>query len=226
MARIKSELENGIRPYGPGKFHNIIDSYVYELTLNGGADEEVSLGDGNGWYGFMHLSPAAKSEINAVAAEQDDELTDEETDLLSESVAVILFERSDGIVGADWFDDLKKAEADWAEIEAGADEEDEDDEGEEEEDDDFDLESEMEDALVIVDSKRGYSVSFSGKHVGDFSDFDEALAAGVLEMHSSQYFPNVFYVNERGNTDLLTVKYELQGGRPINIESTTVRSWV
>jgi hypothetical protein len=32
--------------------------------------------------------------------------------------------------------------------------------------------------------------------------------------------------NDHGNTDLMTVKYELQNGKPVNIKSTTVRSWV
>jgi hypothetical protein len=32
-------------------FNDIIDGYAYELTLDGGADEEVSFGDGGEWYG-------------------------------------------------------------------------------------------------------------------------------------------------------------------------------
>jgi hypothetical protein len=40
----RQELEqalnsSGIRPYGPGKFGTIVDSYVYELSLNGPDDE-------------------------------------------------------------------------------------------------------------------------------------------------------------------------------------------
>jgi hypothetical protein len=32
-------------------------------------------------------------------------------------VAIIFFERSDGIVEVDWFDDLAEAEDEWADIE-------------------------------------------------------------------------------------------------------------
>ena len=128
-------IEVGIRSYGPGKFYKLIDSYLYEISLNGGPDREASYGEGNGWYGFMNLNPATKSEVHVIASEADDELTDEEVDLLSESVAVIFFERSDGIVEADWFSDMDKAEAVWDEIEADTEGDDEDEEDDEEEDD-------------------------------------------------------------------------------------------
>jgi len=213
--------ETGIRRYGPGKFDTIIDSYAYGVTLDG-ADEEVVLGEGNGWYGLLQLDKTTRDRIHQAAHYEEDDLTEEESDLLEDSAAVIFFERSDGIVESDWFDDMGKTKKAWDQIEADV-EEDED----EDEDEDFDLESEMEDALVIGDARgSGYSVSLSGKHIGDFDDFDEALEAGVREMHDSNYFPNIFYVNERGNTDLMTVKYELQNGKPVNIKSTTVRSWV
>ena len=45
------------------------------------------------------------------------ELTEEEEDLLNDNVVVILFERSDGIVEADWFDKKREAEKAWAGIE-------------------------------------------------------------------------------------------------------------
>ena len=225
-------MENGIRSYGPGKFNTILDGFVYELALDG-VDEEISLGEGQGWYGFLEFDEKTAGQIRELMAAQHepDEPTEEEEKRLTFASAVIIYERSDGIVEVQWFDNPKEAEEEWAAIEEEFSDEDEEDEGEddeeEEEDDDFDLESEMEDALIIGDARgSGYSVSFSGKRIGDFGDFDEALAAGVREMHRSKYFPNVFYVNERGNTDLLSVKYELQDGHPVNIESTTVRSWV
>jgi hypothetical protein len=41
------EEEEGIRPYGPGKFSTILDSYAYEMIPDyGGADEEASFDDG------------------------------------------------------------------------------------------------------------------------------------------------------------------------------------
>jgi len=228
-------MATGIRSYGPGKFDTIIDSYAFDVASEFGVDNEESYPEGGGWYGYMAIDAPTEKLVRKIAEKNDDQLTEEEVDLLETSAAVIFFERSDGIVEADWFDNEKKAQKAWAAIEAefeeeedGDEDEDEDGDGEGEgdEDEDFDLESEMEDALVIGDARSGYSVSFSGKHIGDFDDFDEALEAGVQQMHDSNYFPNIFYVNERGNTDLLTVKYELQNGKAVNIESTTVRSWV
>jgi hypothetical protein len=104
--------------------------------------------------------------------------------------------------------------------------EDEEEEFDGEEKEEFDLETELESGLVIGDTRRGYSVSFDGKHIGDFNDFDDALAAGVQKMHDSKYFPNVFHVNERGNTDQLTVKFKVRRGKVTNIEYNIVRGWV
>jgi hypothetical protein len=120
-----------IRSYGPGKFVKLIDSYAYELTLDGGPDEEASYGEGNGWYGLLWLDPETRDAVAKVAVDHDDEITPEEEDLLDDSKAVIFFERSDGIVEADWFDDKKEAEEAWAEILV-------DTEGEEEEEEEFD----------------------------------------------------------------------------------------
>lgn len=130
----ENKKTTGIRSYGPGKFIKLIDSYAFDVTLDGGADEEASYPEGSGWYGFLNLNSASKENIRVIAAEQDDELTDEEDDLLIESVAIIFFERSDGIVEADWFDSLKKAQKVWGDIEedVNSDEEEEHDDDEEE----------------------------------------------------------------------------------------------
>lgn len=110
--------KEGIRPYGPGKFDSIIDQYAYELTLDGGADREESYPDGGGWFGFLELDDGAADRIEEIAAEAGDALTADEEALLDASVAVILSERSDGGVEAEWFDDRDEAEEAWAEIEA------------------------------------------------------------------------------------------------------------
>lgn len=122
-----------IRSYGPGKFIDIIDSYAYEITLDGGADEETSYPDAGGWYGLLHLDQKTRERVHQQAHYEEDDLTEEESDLLDDSKAIIFFERSDGIVEADWFDDMGKAELAWDEIEAevgGEDDENEDDEEE------------------------------------------------------------------------------------------------
>ena len=110
MTRIVRETgDDGIRSYGPGKFHTLIDSYAYEVALDG-LDGEASYGEGNGWYGLVRLDEPTRKRIGEVATENKDTLTEEEDELLDDSVAVIFFERSDGIIEADWFEDEKKAE--------------------------------------------------------------------------------------------------------------------
>lgn len=193
--------EEGIRSYGPGKFNDIIDSYAYELTLDGGADEEASYGEGNGWYGFLAIDAATRKRIREIADENKDELTDDEEELIDDTVAIILFERSDGIVEADWFDDKKDADKRWDEIEADtAESEEEDDEP----NDDAFSDEEMQSGFVISDSRRGgYDVVHEHKHVGHYEDMDEALEAIEAEMKSSNFYPNIYYVNDHGNVELL-----------------------
>ena len=109
-------MAKGIRSYGPGKFDTVIDSYAYEITLDGGADEEASYGEGGGWYGVVWLDDNTRDRIIEIAVEDEDPLTEEEEDLLDENVAVIFFERSDGIVETDWFENRQEALEEWAEI--------------------------------------------------------------------------------------------------------------
>ena len=106
--------------------------------------------------------------------------------------------------------------------------EDEEPEEDDEEQEDEELDqSEIDDGLAIGDARRGgYSVTFSGKSLGTFDDFDKALKVGVQAMYDSNYFPNVFYVNERGNVDLLSVKDKVVKGKVIKVTYETVRSWV
>ncbi len=110
--------EKGIRSYGPGKFATVLDSHAFTVTLDGGADEEATYPqEGSGWYGLLWLDhPGTRRRVREIAADENDRLTAEEDQLLDESVAVIFFERSDGIVEADWYDSKEEAEEDWAEI--------------------------------------------------------------------------------------------------------------
>lgn len=128
--------KGGIRSYGPGKFYTIVDSYVFGVTLDGGADEEATYPqEGSGWFGLVWLDAPTCQAIVSNAEADGDPLTDEEVEQLETHKAVILFERSDGIVEADWFDNKAAAEAAWAEVlvDTEGDEEDEEDEDEEEE---------------------------------------------------------------------------------------------
>jgi hypothetical protein len=81
---------------------------------------------------------------------------------------------------------------------------DEGDESEDEEDEDLFSDEEMASGYVISDSRGGgYDVVNEHKHVGHYKDMDEALSAIEEHMKASNWFPNVYYVNERGNVDLL-----------------------
>ena len=44
-------------PCGPGKFEGQTDveAWIYARTMHGGADQETSLPDGEGWWGLQHL---------------------------------------------------------------------------------------------------------------------------------------------------------------------------
>ena len=125
----ETAAEKGIRSYGPGKFDSIIDSYAYDVGIDG-IDEEVSIEDGGGWYGLLMLDKPAREAISQAAHNAEDELTDEEEDLLADSAAIVFHERSDGIVEVDWFDDKKAADDEWDAIQEEIEEEEEEEEEE------------------------------------------------------------------------------------------------
>lgn len=90
---------------------------------------------------------------------------------------------------------------------------------------DFDLKSEMESGIVISEARlgsSGYSLSADSKYVGYFGSFADTLRAAVAWMNKNNYWPNVFYVNDHGNVDLLSVRV----GKSGRITSRTVQSWV
>jgi hypothetical protein len=92
---------------------------------------------------------------------------------------------------------------------------------------DFDLEAEIESGLVIGDARGGgYRVTLDGKYVDSAGDFDEALVLGLEAMEQAKYFPNVFYVNERGNVDLLAVRPKTRKGKIVGASYETVHGWV
>jgi hypothetical protein len=108
------------RSYGPGKFYTIVDSHVYTMTNDGGADEEESYPEGGGWYGLIRFDKGTVDRLIEIAQEEGDTLTVEELNELHKTEAggggVILFERSDGIVEADWFESEKALDKAWAHI--------------------------------------------------------------------------------------------------------------
>ena len=60
--------------------------------------------------------------------------------------------------------------------------------------------------MVIQDSRRGYEVSCEGAYIGEFRDWDDAWDAAQEWMKDNKYWPNIYHVNERGNVTLLDAK--------------------
>jgi hypothetical protein len=97
-----AERTDGIRPYGPGKFSTILDSLVWDMSLDGADDE---CGDSNIgiWYGRLN----GPFSITA-------DLTPAERKVVEASIGVILSENGHGFVTVDYYDDPDEFEVDWA----------------------------------------------------------------------------------------------------------------
>jgi hypothetical protein len=96
-------------------------------------------------------------------------------------------------------------------------------------DEEFDLEQEMEDGVVVsISSPLGTRVVLTcqGKHHGTFPDIGLAVKAARQWMQDNSYWPNLFYVNDHGNVDLLSVRAYVKGELVISVEWKTERSWV
>jgi hypothetical protein len=100
----------------------------------------------------------------------------------------------------------KKAVEDRYDTEIGSGEDEDEPEGEEQEDEE-DFDEGMEDGYIISDvrSGSGVIVTQANKRVGKYKDKDEALDAIDERMEKEKFYPNIYYVNERGNTDLIDV---------------------
>ena len=93
-------------------------------------------------------------------------------------------------------------------------------------DDDEDEENarpDFEGNYTITDRPRGgYDVVIDGKDLGNFDDFDEALIAIAQRMVEEKYYPDVYFINDHGNVDLLSFRV-LKSGK---VKSKIVKSWV
>jgi site-specific DNA-cytosine methylase len=90
---------------------------------------------------------------------------------------------------------------------------DEDEEDEEDENDDPFSDEEFNEGYIIsnkvsgaLGSGRGVVVTQANKRVGVYEDKEEAMKAINKRMEKEGFFPNVYFVNERGNVDLLDEK--------------------
>lgn len=100
---------NVIRPYGPGKFNTILDSYVYSMSLDG-TDEELGESDSFGWYGML-TGPITPR--NAMMPK----LNSAELTLLATCAGIILSENSQGFVTVEYYDDLETFNKEWTGLE-------------------------------------------------------------------------------------------------------------
>ena len=106
-------MSDGIRPYGPGKFNTILDSYVYSVSLDGGADEEEgSVQDTGVWYGIMRNGRTIFRDHDPLL----ETLTPEEQEQLTESAGVIITEDSCGFVYVEYFQSPELMETEWSRI--------------------------------------------------------------------------------------------------------------
>jgi hypothetical protein len=100
----------GIRPYGPGNFNTKLDAYVYEVSLDGGTEEDCRMGDS--WCSIMREGMSIFKDHDPTC----DELTDEEYQRLLNCAGIIMSENSDGFVHVAYYDDRRSLEAVWAEM--------------------------------------------------------------------------------------------------------------
>lgn len=73
--------------------------------------------------------------------------------------------------------------------------------------------------LVIHDGARG---GYFCAQVGSNTDFDQLIQEISDHMEREQFWPNVFYINDHGNTDVLSIK---RNGNGIATYET-IESWV
>jgi hypothetical protein len=101
-----------IRPYGPGKFSTILDSYVYDVSLGGGCDEEESNSDAGIWYGIMRNGSTIFKDHDPFL----EPLNDAERELLTSSAGVILYQDSNGFVYVTYYATDAELNSEWAKV--------------------------------------------------------------------------------------------------------------
>jgi hypothetical protein len=108
-------MESGIRPYGAGKFNTILDSYVYEVSLQGGCDDDMgSVQEDGVWYGLMKNG-------HTIFQDHDpgmEKLNEDERKKLSECAGVIIREDSNGFVHVSYYETSADLDTAWRDVEA------------------------------------------------------------------------------------------------------------
>ena len=119
-------MEDNIRSYGPGKFSTILDSYVYQVSLDGGCDDEIGSVDEGGWFGLMRNGHTIFKDHDPLL----ETLNEAEQEKLTSSAGVILSEDSNGFVFVTYFDSEEQLDKEWSAIVDELASEDEDEEAE------------------------------------------------------------------------------------------------
>jgi hypothetical protein len=102
-----------IRPYGPGKFSTILDSYVYSVSLDGGCDEEAGDSSEGCWYGLMRNGRTIFRDHDPML----ESLNDDEREKLTSCAGVILSEDSQGFVYVTYYNTTAELDAAWRQVE-------------------------------------------------------------------------------------------------------------
>ena len=100
-----------LRRYPLSKFDLEVDAYVWDVSLDSGADEEIgSSTEGDGWYGLMRAPLVDEPRAREFG------LTDNEIEFLRSKAGAILYEDTTGRVTVEYFDNPHELEAIWDEI--------------------------------------------------------------------------------------------------------------
>jgi hypothetical protein len=102
--------QDEIRTLGPGKFSTVLDRYIYNVSLDGGCDDEVSAFDQ--WYGVMYDGMSIFRDHDPFC----EEFNDAEREMLQDSAGAILFENSQGFVYVDLYETRQEIESAWSGI--------------------------------------------------------------------------------------------------------------
>jgi hypothetical protein len=211
-------MSDGIRSYGPGKFNTIVDSYVYQVSCDGGCDDERGSVNENGeWFGLMRHGSTIFRDHDPLL----ETLNEAEAEQIKSSAGVILREDSQGFVHVEYFNSADALDKAWQEIAEQFDNDDDGDDDEPQEDDDDDEPTEpQEDDITTEDHENFYQNGskvlknagdnfyhyYNGRiwlHLGEFEDYREALRA---YMEKTQWFPNCWFISDHGNAHLIEFK--------------------
>lgn len=113
------ENPDDIRRSESSKFGSVIDELFWQLSLDGGPDEELGESESFGWYGKMAIDRSIIADLDRAAKDAGVEpLNEAERKYVLSHAGVIIFENSQGFVNADFFRSKPEFEGAWQDLEA------------------------------------------------------------------------------------------------------------